>query len=75
MRETTWSGIIDRVLRVKDDGHASKLIRALAHGERICKPYEKSEKFRIKGIMWEKLANMGMFAFVYVFFMANNHWH
>ena len=59
--DTTWAGIINRVLRFEDDGHASKLIRTFAHGKRICKPYEGSEKFRIKGDMWKKLANMGMY--------------
>lgn len=55
-----WNSIIERVNRIDDDGHASKLVRALAHGERFCRPWEKSEKFRIKGGMWLQLGNMGM---------------
>lgn len=56
-----WNPIIERAKIFEDDGHASKLIRALANAERICAPWEKSEKFRIKGDMWLKLGNMGMY--------------
>ena len=55
-----WNAIFERVKVYEDDGHACKLVRALAHGERICGPWEKSDKFRIKGDMWLKLGNMGM---------------
>lgn len=44
-----------------DDGHAAKLVRAIAHGELVSKPYEGSEKFRIKDGMWLQLGNMGEF--------------
>ena len=57
--ESSWDGIIHRVLNHPDDGHASKLIRAIAHGEQVCRPFEDSEKFRIKGKMWLQLGNMG----------------
>ncbi|MCJ1380737.1 hypothetical protein MMC17_003845 [Xylographa soralifera] len=56
---TSWEGVIHRVLNHPDDGHASKLVRAIAHGEQVCKPFEGSEKFRIKGKMWLQLGNMG----------------
>lgn len=42
------SAIIERAKKVHDDGYACKLVRALAPGELICKPWEISEKFRIK---------------------------
>lgn len=45
-----------------DDGHASKLMRALAHGEEVCRPYEAQAKERgllITGDMWLKIGNMG----------------
>ena len=32
----SWDGIFARVLHDDDDGHATKLVRALAHGENIC---------------------------------------
>lgn len=54
-----WDAIFERVNKVDDDGHACKLVRALAHGERICAPWERSQKFRIKGRMWLQLGNMG----------------
>jgi hypothetical protein len=54
-----WDAIFERVNKIDDDGHACKLVRALAHGERLCAPWEQSEKFRIKGGMWLKLGNMG----------------
>lgn len=55
----SWDAIIKRVIQHPDDGHAAKLVRAIAHGEQISKPYEGSEKFRIKDGMWLQLGNMG----------------
>lgn len=55
----SWNKLFDRVKEYEDDGHANKLIRALAHGKEICKPYEESGRFRIKQGMWLQLANMG----------------
>lgn len=58
--EDPWANIIDRVIRHEDDGHASKLIRALAHGQKACAPYaERDEDFRIKNAMWLQLGHMG----------------
>lgn len=58
-----WDGIIDRVKKYKDDGHGSKLVRALAHGQQICKPFENKEvgkSFRIKDDMWLQLGHMAI---------------
>ena len=55
----SWDAIFKRVIAHPDDGHSSKLVRALAHGELVSKPYEGSEKFRIKDGMWLQLGNMG----------------
>lgn len=55
-----WEEIQDRVCSFGDDGHASKLIRALAHAERTCKPYENSDAFRLKGGDWLQLAHMAI---------------
>ena len=63
-----WNAIFERVKVFEDDGHACKLVRALAHGEKICAPWEQSEKFRIKGDMWLKLGNMGMLSGALLFF-------
>ncbi|KAF2657847.1 hypothetical protein K491DRAFT_654172 [Lophiostoma macrostomum CBS 122681] len=56
----SWGNIVARVKAYHDDGHACKLIRALANGERACKKYEHKEEFIIKGDMWRKLANMAI---------------
>jgi hypothetical protein len=52
--------IEDRVCRLPDDGHASKLVRAIAHGQQICKPYEAREEFRLKQDDWLQLAHMAI---------------
>lgn len=46
----------------KDDSHLSKMERAVAHGERVCRPFEGRAKeigLMITGDMWLKIANMG----------------
>ncbi|KAF2168955.1 hypothetical protein M409DRAFT_65293 [Zasmidium cellare ATCC 36951] len=53
-----WEGVQERVLRLPDDGHAVKLVRAIAHGERVCKGFEGREGFRIRGEEWLKLGHM-----------------
>jgi hypothetical protein len=59
-RDAEWKDIIARVIRLEDDGHASKLVRALAHGEQACKGYEGKEGFVIKGDMWRVLGHMAV---------------
>ncbi|KAL8672730.1 MAG: hypothetical protein Q9168_002820 [Polycauliona sp. 1 TL-2023] len=58
--EDAWDQIVKRVIEHEDDGHASKLIRALWHGEQICKPYNENPKFRIKERMWLQLGHMAI---------------
>jgi hypothetical protein len=55
-----WEGVIGRVNGMQDDGHASKLVRALAHGEKVCARWEKEGKegFKVKGDMWRVVGNM-----------------
>lgn len=46
----------------QDDGHASKLVRALAHGEQVSRPFEaqaREKGLMITGDMWLKIGNMG----------------
>ena len=57
--ESDWVAIFKRAYFHSDDGHACKFVRALANGERVCRPYEASDKFKIKGPMWLQIANMG----------------
>ncbi|KAI4282923.1 MAG: hypothetical protein L6R38_002542, partial [Xanthoria sp. 2 TBL-2021] len=56
----SWDGIFKRVVEHEDDGHASKLVRALKHGEQICIPYNDDPRFRIKEDMWLKLGHMAI---------------
>ena len=57
-----WAEIIRRVDKLPEDGHASKLVRALAHSEQVCKPYESQpdDVFAIKGDMFLKLGHMAI---------------
>ncbi|KAK5681995.1 hypothetical protein LTR17_027447 [Elasticomyces elasticus] len=55
-----WDGIFDRVTGLEDDGHASKLVRALAHGQQICRPYEDSDEFRVKHDDWLLMGHMAI---------------
>ncbi|KAF2179887.1 hypothetical protein K469DRAFT_715987 [Zopfia rhizophila CBS 207.26] len=57
-RDSNWTEIFERVKEFEDDGHASKLVRALANGEKACKKFEDKEGFVIKGDMWRLLGNM-----------------
>ncbi|KAF2467859.1 uncharacterized protein BDR25DRAFT_291277 [Lindgomyces ingoldianus] len=55
-----WANIFSRARRFEDDGHASKLIRALAKGENVCVKFEGREGFVVQGTMWKKVASMVM---------------
>ncbi|OJJ95464.1 hypothetical protein ASPACDRAFT_55148 [Aspergillus aculeatus ATCC 16872] len=44
----------------QDDGHLAKLVRAVANGERACRPFEEERRWPIKGDMWLRIANMAM---------------
>jgi len=58
-----WHEIFARVDELSDDGHSSKLVRALANGERVCQPYEDSPEakdWKIRGDMWLGLAHMAI---------------
>jgi Questin oxidase-like len=53
-----WEQIFKRVDRHEDDGHAAKFIRALAHGQEACAPFEEKELWPIQGKSWLRLAHM-----------------
>lgn len=57
-----WAEIMKRMDVLPDDGHAPKLVRALANGEQVCKAYdaEPDNEFPIKGDMWLKLGHMAI---------------
>ena len=55
-----WQKILARANKYEDDGHLSKLIRAIANGKAVSAPYETKDSFRIKGDMWLQLAHMAI---------------
>jgi hypothetical protein len=59
-----WNGIITRVDALEDDGHAAKLVRALAHGEGFCQEFETQgktgEQLPVHGDMFLKLGHMAI---------------
>ena len=55
-----WDDVFERFKRHEDDGHAAKLVRALAHGEQLCAGYKDNETFRIRQDMWVQLGHMGI---------------
>lgn len=55
-----WEEIFERIKNYEDDGHGAKLVRALAHGQKVSKPYESKDTFRIKGDMWLQLGHMAI---------------
>lgn len=59
-KNSSWEEIFNRVKTYHDDGHACKLVRAIANGEQFCKKYEDGEGFMIKGDMWRQLGNMAI---------------
>lgn len=61
-RNDGWTEIFKRVDEIEDDGHASKLVRALAHGEQFCEKFESQHRddFPIQGNMWLKLGHMAI---------------
>jgi hypothetical protein len=55
-----WDKVIERVRGLEEDGHAAKLIRALAHGQEACALYEDKPEFRLKKDDWLQLAHMAI---------------
>ena len=53
-----WESLIKRATEVEDDGHTSKVIRALIHGQQVSKPFEDRPNFMVKGDMWMKIGHM-----------------
>jgi hypothetical protein len=60
LRDSGWDGVIKRVNEFDDDGHASKFIRALAHGEAACQRYEGHDGFPVSADMWLRIAHMAI---------------
>jgi hypothetical protein len=60
--EDPWPSLYKRVTQFADDGHASKLVRALGHAKHVCTPFENDEElgFKIRGDMWDTVGHMAM---------------
>ncbi|KAK5807054.1 hypothetical protein VI817_001312 [Penicillium citrinum] len=59
--EMDWQDLYSAARNECDDGHVSKFVRALKHGENETEPYEDGEwgtYFPMKGDMWLKLARI-----------------
>lgn len=56
--QAEWKGILRRLVDIDDEGHASKLGRAVANAEKESAPFEDKDWCIIKSWMWEKIANM-----------------
>jgi hypothetical protein len=52
-----WAAISERIINHPDDGHASKMIRALIHAEKVSAPYKDDPAFLMKGDDFIKTAN------------------
>ncbi|KAJ5831991.1 hypothetical protein N7474_000302 [Penicillium riverlandense] len=56
-----WATVFSRsITHPGDDGHLAKLARAVAHGQRVCQPFESQQKMPISGDMWLKIGNMAV---------------
>lgn len=58
-----WHELFARVDALPDDGHASKLVRALANGERVCAEFEGTDEAKgwmIRADMWLAMAHMAV---------------
>ncbi|KAF2189042.1 hypothetical protein K469DRAFT_660000 [Zopfia rhizophila CBS 207.26] len=55
-----WDGIVKRACAYQDDGHTSKLIRALMHAEKVSRPYLGREEFPLAKEDFLQIAHMTM---------------
>ena len=60
-RARQWQEIFARVSKDPEDGHASKIVRTLAAGEKLCEGFEGRKEFPVKEAMWLAIALMGSF--------------
>lgn len=58
--DESWDALFHRANRFEDDGHLSKLIRALGNGEAACREFEGHDGFDFKSDMWKKAAQLAL---------------
>lgn len=70
-----WPAIFSKsVNHPDDDGHLVKFVRALAHGQQVCKQFESRgpQEVPVNGKMWLQIGNMGeSFLCIVEVFIAN----
>ena len=54
----SWESLFDRVAALPEDGHACKMLRALAHGQEVCRPFEDRPELRVKADTWLTFGHM-----------------
>ena len=65
-KEGDFNDVIERVKQIQDDGHAAKLVRAIANAERVSGKWEGGggggdrPGFEVKGEMWSKVGLMAV---------------
>ncbi|KAK6509752.1 hypothetical protein TWF481_004482 [Arthrobotrys musiformis] len=59
-KNNQWEDIAARVTRLKDDGHVSKTVRALANAERVSQSYTSTEGFEVGTGEYLKIAEMAV---------------
>ncbi|KAM3414892.1 hypothetical protein BST61_g10035 [Cercospora zeina] len=57
-KSSNWEEVFERACKFDDDGHASKLVRAVANGEKVSKPFEGKKGFALEGEDWLKIGHM-----------------
>ncbi|KAJ5995633.1 hypothetical protein N7481_002610, partial [Penicillium waksmanii] len=56
-----WPTLFSRCVKHPgDDGHLVKLVRALAHGEEVCRVADKDSEMPVSGDMWLRIGNMAV---------------
>ncbi|KAJ5379482.1 hypothetical protein N7509_012601 [Penicillium cosmopolitanum] len=56
-----WPTLFSRAVKHPgDDGHLVKLVRALAHGEEVCRVADKDSQMPVSGDMWLRIGNMAI---------------
>jgi len=53
-----WKGIFNRLFEYKDDGHAVKMGRAVAHAELVSRGWEDQEWCKVRNFQFLMIGNM-----------------
>lgn len=53
-----WADLVEKCIKVPDDGHSIKFLRAVMNAERLCKKYEGEGRMMITGDMYVKIGKM-----------------